>query len=434
MNNIRPFQLVVMGIFGILALVGLVVFSTFSGFGEEGTTAIGPVEIWGTIDKNAVAGAIDALKAVDKGYSSVTYTYVRPESFSSDLANALAAGSGPDLILISQEQLAKEISKIEVIPSSSISERTFRETYATEFELYLTSTGTYGIPLMIDPLVLYYNRGILASAGIASPPSTWEAVSGLVPKLTTKSGSDTVVKATIPFGSYGNVTNARAILSALFLQAGSGITEWGRDGITSNLGYANAAAGDATASALSFYTQFADPVKSLYTWSPAMPASRQAFLAGDLAFYPGFASEARGLAAANPNLDFDMTSFPQPAVANRKATYGLAYAFSIPKVSDNQSGAYQTAMALGSASIMPAMVERTGMAPARKALLDAPPDDLYSPIVYPQAIAALGWLSPVPLTVDAIFAGMILNVTSGRTSTAEALSNAAQSLDAALRQ
>lgn len=433
LTEMRPFQIVIMAIFGLVALVGLFVFATYSPKG--GTNPAGPVLIWGTLPNDAMEGAIESLRAADDNFASVSYKFVRPESFSTELANALAAGGGPDLIVLSHEQLVAEMPKLELIPDSSLPLRTYRDTYASVFDVFLTEGGTYGIPLVVDPLVLYYNRAALASAGVASPPATWEAVSGLVGSLTRKGEGASIVKATAPLGGYGNVSNARAIVSTLFMQAGSSLTEVRSDGIRSALAKtpSGTGAGNPVQSALTFYTQFADSVKTIYTWNTALPASKQMFLSGDLALYPGYASESRSIAAGNPNLDFDMAPMPQPAVASLKTVYGVAYAFAIPRVSDNQAGAFSTAMALSSADYMSFIADRATMAPARRSLLAAPPANLYAPVYYPQALIARGWLSPRPEVVDGIFAGMILNVTSGRTSTGEALNSANESLDAALR-
>jgi len=431
-GTLRPFQVAFMGVFGLLALIGLYIFATYDP-ASTGTANVGAVAVWGPFPREVVNPALETLKASDQGYNGVTYTFVRPENFSADLANALAAGQGPDLIILSQEQLVSEMPKLTVLPYSSISKRSFLDSYASEFELYLTDQGTYGIPLFIDPLVLYYNRSILASAGVALPPTTWEAVTGLVASLTQKSGV-MVARSTIPLGGYANVTNARAILSALFLQSGTPITERRQEGVRSALVYSASGTGvNPAQSALAFYTQFADPVKSLYTWNGSAPSSRQAFLSGDLAFYPGFASEAASLKAGNPNLDFDMAPLPQPATATAKATYGLAYAFAIPKVAKNPSGAFRTAFALTAPDLLSASATRAAMAPALRGLLATPPADTYSPVFYPQALVAKGWLSPAPAATDGIFAGMILNVTSGRSSVSESLSSASQSIEAQIR-
>jgi ABC-type glycerol-3-phosphate transport system substrate-binding protein len=431
MSQMRPFQIVLIAVFAVLALVGLYVFSTFTTGGNP--DQIGTVVIWGTLPDKAMADAINELKAAHKEYANVSYIEKQPASFDNDLANALASGTGPDLVIINQEELVTETPKLELIPFSSIPERTFLDTYIAEDQMYLTDKGTYGIPLVVDPLVLYYNRTLLSAGGVPTPPAAWSAVLGLVASLTKLNGQ-TVSIATVPFGGYANVTNARAMLSLLFLQAGTTITAPGNGRERSVLGDTNVGT-DTTGrtpaeAAAAFYTEFADPGSMAYTWNPSLPMSRQAFLAGDLVLYPGFASEVAPLKSANPNLDFDMATIPQLDSATGRTTYGLAYAFTIPKVAANKAGAYSTAIALTGTAVLADLAKELGMAPAARALLSkTDPANPYTGVFYPEALNAKGWLSPAPAAVDQIFSAMISGITSGRYEIREALTNASQSLD-----
>jgi ABC-type glycerol-3-phosphate transport system substrate-binding protein len=310
------------------------------------------------------------------------------DTFDSDLANAIASGNGPDMILITQEQLLAEQSKISLIPFSSISQRTFLNTYLPEDQLYLTSTGTYGIPYVLDPLVLYYNQTLLSQAGIA----------------------------------------------LLLIQAGSPITQTSNLGIRSTLAQTNSSLTGIPPleAALNFYTQFADPSRTVYSWNSSFPGARQAFLSGSLAMYIGYASEEPALKAANPNLSFDMAPIPQPQTAATKSDYGLAYAFALPKASRNTSGAYLTARALSDPKYLPAAAQALSMAPANRSLLTPSTSDQFAPVFYPEALISTGWLSPAPATTDSIFSAMISNINTGRYLAGPALSAASQALDAAL--
>lgn len=428
----RPFQTVVMVIFGLLAVTGVFVFANYSGISGS-ASKIGTVVIWGTLPADAMTHEIGAITSIDKSFGKVAYVQKPAASFDSTLADAIASGNGPDLILISQEQLVSEENKINVIPFSAIPQRTFIQTYLPEFRLFLTSTGTYGIPFVLDPMVLYYNRTLLSQGAVASPPQSWEAVTGLAPTLTRLNADRSIAESTVAFGTYGNAENARAVLSLLFLQAGSTITQSSAAGVRSVLlqGAAQGAASPAV-SVLNFYTQFSDPSRTVYSWNASFPSARQAFLAGTLAFYPGFASEQPQIKAANPNLDFDMTKVPQPQTATTNLDYGIAYAFAIPKASHNASGAYLAASALSGKDQLGAVAQALSMAPSNVNLLTSSPSDLYTPVFYPEALVASGWLSPAPAVTDSIFSAMISNITSGRYQTQTALSQADQALDAAL--
>lgn len=425
----KLFQVILLAVFGFLTVLGLVLFANFGGFGGT-STSVGTVTIWGTLPQTGMDQVLGAVRSGNQDYLGVAYVEKDEETFDRDLAEAIASGEGPDLILISQELLATEQNKLSVIPFSAISERTYLSSFLPIHELFLAVDGTYGIPFTVDPLVLYYNRSLLASAGIATPPTSWEAITGLASELTV-SGGGTVARSVIPFGAYENVEDARALVSLLLLQAGNPITSVGSAGVQARLTDSGSVSGAVTAaqSALSFYTQFADPIKTVYTWNRALPSARQSFLAGTLVFYPGFASELPMLKAANPNLDFDMAAIPQPQTSSQKVTFGKAYAFAVPKASKNADGALSVGFALASASLAPTASESLFMAPATRTSL-TPSGDRYTPVYYPQALIAKAWLSPSPAVTDSIFSTMITSINSGRQGVGQALDAANQAINA----
>lgn len=434
MANLKPFQVIIMGVFGFIALLGLFLFANFQGF-SSGAAQVGTVSIWGTLPADKMSMALIAFREAHQEYSKVTYTARPQESFDADLAEAIATGQGPDLIILTQEDLLAAEAKLSPIPSSDFSERDFRDNYLPIHELYLIQGGTYAIPFLVDPLVLYYNRPILASSGAARPPATWEAVTGLAATVNQQTDAQTVTRSLIALGTYENVENARAILSLLFLQAGYGISERTATGVRSSLGDSKDDVFGMTPSesALNFYTEFANPGKTVYSWNRSLPNSRQAFVAGDLALYLGFASERAELAAANPNLDFDMSAAPAPGTNATRTTYGRAYAFAIPRATQNADGALTVALTLSDQDSGPLFARAFGMVPAHRGALSPLAGDLYEPVYYPEALVARGWLSPAPIDTDRIFATMVGNVLSGREGISNAITTTNESLNAAFK-
>lgn len=434
MANLNTFQVVIMGIFGAIALLGLFLFANFQGF-TNGVKPLGTVVIWGTLPATSITNNLNALKQGRPEYIGISYVERSSETFNNDLAEAIASGQGPDLIIISQEELLAARNKLGLIPSSSLSERKFRDTYLPISELFLTTGGSYGIPFVIDPLMLYYNRPVLASAGAARPPATWEAVTGLAAAINRQTEAQTITRSLIALGTYENVDNARGILSLLFLQSGYTIIENSTTGYRSTLTRVDTSqfGTQPAESALNFYTEFANPGKTVYSWNRSLPKSREAFLAGDLGLYLGFASERAEIEEANPNLDFDMAPSPSPTTSVARVAYANIYAFAVPKSSKNSSGAMRAAMALTDKNALPLLAHGLGMAPAQRAFLTPAAGDLYEPVYFPEALIAKAWLSPEPLETNRIFAAMIGNIISGRESVTNALYSADQALTAALK-
>lgn len=434
--KISLFQGILFTVFGIGAFIGLFVFATHtSNTGSSDT--VGTVVIWGTLPKAGIETTLAAVGQTDQTLKNVSYVQKNSATLTSDLAAAIATDTAPDLILASQEEL-KVLSKfITPIPLATLPASTFVNTFIEGGRIFAIPSGVgyYGIPFLVDPLVLFSNRAILSSNGIAKPPATWEALTGLVPNVALLTPTRQITRGLIALGTYHNVHNARGILSTIFLQTGVPLSSYSASGmLAANLGKTSSSGVPSGQAVLGFYTQFADPSKVSYTWNGSLPDSQQAFLAGDLALYLGYASEARFLTQANPNLNFNVAPVPQPATATTKNVYGLIYAFMIPRGAKNVEGAYQAAALLTNSAEQIAAAAATGLAPATLNQLAQAPADPVAAVAYFGALYTKGWLSPAPADTDSVFSGMIGSVISGRSSPNTALVSAEQSLSSFLQQ
>ncbi|PIR83333.1 hypothetical protein COU19_01210 [Candidatus Kaiserbacteria bacterium CG10_big_fil_rev_8_21_14_0_10_56_12] len=424
--KISLFQGILIGVFGIAAFAGLFVFATYSSTGTQ-ADGVGTVLIWGTLPKDQVNGILLEVTKLDTSMKSVTYKQKAPLTLANELSAAIATNEAPDLVLASQEELLSLARFMQVIPSAKLSQSAFTNSFVDEAGLFAEPNGAgyYGVPFLVDPLVLFWNNNILASNGVAKPPTTWDALTGLVPNLAVLTPTHQIQRGLIALGTYNNVHNARGILSAIFLQSNVPMTTYASTGhVAADLGGSAAKGTPPGQAVLGFYTQFADPTKVSYTWNGSLPDSEHAFQTGDLALYVGYGSEARTLAALNPNLDFSVAPLPQPGTATIKITYGLVYAFMIPRGAKNSSGAFQAAALLSNSAEQAIASAATGMAPASRNALTATAPDAATAVAYRSALYARGWLSPSPDSVDQVFSTMIGNVVSGKSEPSAALSTA----------
>ncbi|MDD3531001.1 MAG: extracellular solute-binding protein [Candidatus Pacebacteria bacterium] len=432
--KISLFQGILFGVFGVAALIGLFVFATYTS-NNSGTNTIGTVVIWGTLPSADIESVLTTIAQTEQSMKGVSYVQRDAATLPTDLASAIATGGAPDLVLASQEELLALAKFIAPIPSSSLSASAFANSFVSGANIFSAgNAGYYGVPFLVDPLVLFSNRPILSSAGVARPPATWESLTGLVPNIATLTSSRQVTRGLIALGTYDNVHNARGILSSLFLQQNLPISFYSANGVpVANLGAVSSAGATPGSAVLSFYTQFTDPSKVSYTWNSSLVDSQQAFVAGDLALYLGYASEARYLRAANPNLNFSVSTLPQPATAQFKSAYGLIYAFMTPRGAKNPGGAFQAAVILTNPAEQDAAAAATGLAPATLSQLVVAPADPIAAVAYTEALYTSGWLSPMPASTDTVFSGMIGNVISGRLNPQSALVSAEQSLNSLLQ-
>lgn len=421
------FQLIFTALLIILGIAGILMFALSKSQGGQGAV---PVVMWGTIDRSLMAGFIGDAMFENQATVNVTYVQKPYASLETELVNALASGKGPDMVLLPQEFLLSQLDKFYVIPFDTLPQRTFKDAFVPEGELFLEPNGVIGLPFSVDPMVMYWNRTVFTEAGIAKPPTAWTQFFDLASKLVKRDASGNVSQAFVAFGEVRNVSHATDMLSLLAIQAGSPIVKRDQQGrLASALAdQAVSARGTVPAEqALSFFTEFSNPTKPAYSWNRSLPNDRAAFVAGRLAVYFGYASELSAIRDANPNLDFDIA--PVPQAEGKKATFGRMHAIVILKSSPNVASAFTAAATLTSSPLQQKWVTLSGFPPVRRELVGKVPGDAYKEVINQSALISQGWLEPDPKATDGIFQRMVEGVTSGKLRASEAVFQASQEID-----
>ncbi|MEX0917081.1 MAG: extracellular solute-binding protein [Candidatus Paceibacterota bacterium] len=423
------FQLGVLFFFGTLAVLGVLFFAGIGGFGGSKERA-GPVEIWGTAPRGVMNEIIGDLRRTRDDFDSVEYVEKNPATYYQEFVEALASGTGPDLFMLDQDEILQHENKAVLIPYDNYPQRDFRNTFIQEGELYATTKGIIALPFSVDPLVMYWNRTLFQSAGIANPPEFWDEFLTLAPRLTQRDQAFNIIKSAVALGEYQNVRHAKEILTTLLFQAGTPI-------INSNLEVVLdeqfSFSTKPSHAALRFYTEFADPVRDAYSWNRALPESRQAFISGDLAVYFGFASELEGIRNANPNLNFDVAFLPQSRDSGERLTFGSMRALAISRQSENPGGALVVAEVLTSPEVLARYEEFSGLPPVRRDMLAQKTGIAHKDTFYDSALVAQAWLDPNPITTDTIFKDMVESVLSGSLRISDAVRTADSELANTLR-
>ena len=414
--KMRPFELVLITIFGLLGLVALAMISTYKPPVDETTAALGnSVVIWGTVPASAFEAVLGPLREQVKAYSVVSYVEKDPRNFDSDLLNALAEGRGPDVVFIAHEKLIQHRSKIQPVSYQSFPIRDFQNLYIDGAEIFTLNDGVYAYPVAIDPLVMYYNRDLLATKNIINPPTTWEGVvNDIIPTMVQRDYSRNIIVSPLAFGEYRNVNNSFAILSMLLLQGGSALVSQRDERYIMNLNTSVSQSSKPLENALTFYTNFASPSNPLYTWNRAMGLDRDEFMAEKLVLYFGKGSEGKQLASLNPNLNFDIAEVPQGAQATVRRTYASFYGLALLKSSANKAGAFAVLQQLGTAAQSKVLADSLNMAPAHRTTLNAGSNDQYGRVTYKSSIVARGWLNPNQDRAGEVFGQMVEDVLSNR--------------------
>lgn len=435
MKQLSTFQIIVTGAFIFFAVIGVLLFAGLGNLGG-GDTDIGAVTMWGTYDDRVMNGLLNELSFSDKRFDNVTYIEKDPRTFDESLVEALASGDGPDIFFLGQNTILRHKDKIFPISYDLMSEREFKNTFIQEGELFLNTDGIIGLPFIVDPMILYWNRDHYAQAGVSRPPQFWDELLSLTPNgvLTTRGESGAVLRSAISIGEYQNIAHAKELLSMLILQAGGKLTVRDQNGSLSSGLLSRFNDGQTPAeNALRFYTDFANPSKSVYTWNRSLPESKQAFVSGVLSNYIGFASELTSIRKQNSNLNFDVSLVPQVRSSGSSVTYGNITGLAVPEAARNIRGAVQIVFALTADPVLQKISEEMNLAPVSRTLLADKPSDPFKVIFADAALQSQSWLDPEENQTGLIFKGMIESVVSGRARVNESINTAHQELENLLR-
>ena len=104
------FQIVLLGIFGFFIVLAVLVFALYRGGGSLGEVT---VTVWGSFASYDVNNVMSSVPSLGNDRALILRYVEKPtETLEEEFTEALASGSGPDLIIISQDKLWENKSKL----------------------------------------------------------------------------------------------------------------------------------------------------------------------------------------------------------------------------------------------------------------------------------------------------------------------------------
>ncbi len=413
--------------------IALMVFISFifilrGSFSSSGTSGNAELTVWGVFDDSqSFNAAIDAFKKANKNII-VSYRMLQPQEYESAVLNALAAGTGPDVWMIHNTWLPKEIDKILPMPATApgqkvpfMTVRQFRDTFVDVAAADLINDNKiYGMPLYVDTLALYYNKDMFATAGIARPPRTWTDFMDAVKKITTYDGSRNITRSAAAIGTARNINRSTDILMMLMLQSGVQMTSADNSQATFSRSVDGQNVGERS---LTFYTDFANPQREVYAWNDTQHYSIDAFAAGETAMMLNYSHQIPVLRAKAPRLNWAVAAVPQVSTVDSR-TYANYWPLvvSLKTKYPNEAWQFVHYMTAGDGSV--AYLNATARPTARKDLIDQQKTDPDLGVFAEQALSARSWFQIDNTAIETIFADMIDSVNLGRQSVADALKSA----------
>ncbi len=274
------------------------------------------IEVWGVFDDSSdYNDIIQEYRKKHPFVKGITYRKFTIEEYEKTLLDALAAGNGPDVFMINNAWGLDYQNKIVPAPSNIIREQQLDANFVSvvKDDFYIDNQ-LYALPLSVDALGLYYNKTLFNAAGMTEPPATWQEFDDAVRKLTQIDQYGNIVQAGAAMGTAKNVNRSIDIVTMLMLQ--SGVTMSGAGGATFAMPTGNEVIGNgqtvpAGEAALDYYTRFAQPAMSTYTWNNRQHYSLDAFTAGTVGMMLNYSWHYNTIKHKNPKLRIGVAPAPQ---------------------------------------------------------------------------------------------------------------------------
>ncbi|MBU4353176.1 extracellular solute-binding protein [Candidatus Parcubacteria bacterium] len=419
------FQIIVVSVSVAVGVIAVLMFAgIIPGFRGGGTSGIKTeITIWGIFSEKKLTPLFSDFNNENLLFS-INYVGKAPDIYENELIDALASGKGPDVWIFTQDMILRHKNKVFAVPFEYFKERSFRDSFIDSAELFLDTQNKniIGFPLAVDPIVLYWNRDLFSSAGIAMPPRYWDEFLTDAQALTKIDGAGNITQSGAAMGEFRNVKNAKEILSMLILQTGNPIVNIsGAEVVWEEKGQS---ALSPVESSVRFFNEFSNPSKSSYSWNRALFDSETMFASGSLAMYFGYASEFEKIKEKNPHLNFDIAEVPQIRDGKIMATFGKIYSLAVSKNSKNTDRAYAAAIELINDEFSEQFASMFNLGSSRRDILAKGVDNPILSIVYKSAIMSRTWLDPNPLSTYEIFKNMVESTATGKVRVSDAAKSA----------
>lgn len=424
----------------ILVSIGLLVLASLMvvGFGckektekKKGTVLEGDSEgekteinMWGLWDDSDVFDDLISKYQEENPNININYKKYTYSEYEKTIIDALAAGKGPDIWMIHNTWLPKHKAKLSTITEGKMSsyeyQKAFVDVAAADF---ISDDQIYGFPLYVDTLALYYNKDLFNTASLTAPPSTWKEFKSQVKALTRVDEFGDIQQAGAAIGTAKNINRAVDILYLLMLQNGTKMVS--DDKSAAAFDEANTTSDGESyipgLDALIFYTDFANPKKTTYTWNPSMSHSVDAFIEEKAAMMFSYSYQNEIIKGKAPKMNYGVASVPQIEGSPKRYDSANYWGWVVSNTSSQKDPAWDFLTFLAKQESVKSYTEITGRPASRRDVVN---DQLQNPdleIFAQQALTAQSWYQANPSSIESIFIDMIEAVALGEKEAKEAL-------------
>jgi len=421
-------------IFGVAAIIIIIIVLGFFGvlpiFKSQLSTKKVDLVIWGVFDdKDIFEPIISNFRKENKNFN-IKYIKQPSQTYEQDLVNALAAGRGPDIFMIHNTWLPKHFSKLYPAPRDLFLIKEYKNNFVdVVYDDFTKDNLIYAVPLYVDTLALFWNKDIFNSVGLPEPPKTWDELVNLIPLIVKKNEFGEIIRPAVALGTAKNISRSTDILSLLMLQNGTKMVDLSRKEATFDEPInVNGRASYSGEDALRFYTDFANPLKSIYSWNNQMHFSIDAFAENNLAMMFNYSYQIEALKNKNPNLNFGIAPMLQLKDTPKIINFANYWGFGVSVQSQYAPEAWQFLKFLSQKENLYQYLQDAHRPSSRRDLISIQKNDPNLGIFAAQALSAKSWYQIDNTVIENIFADMIESVVGGSLQYGDALKKAADQI------
>lgn len=393
------------------------------------------LEYWGVWDTpGQMASVINAYQDTHPTIK-VRYKNFRYDEYEQKLLEAAWEDRVPDLFMIPVSWLPKYQERLQAIPKSvkipilemqgtikkeavpvlktinSLSLRDIKDRYVSVvYDNVIREGEIYGLPYSVDSLVTFYNSDLLTASNIPEPIEDFHDLVEQIQKdgLSKIGTGNRIIQAGVAMGGTDNIPRFFDILSSIMMQNDVELKGSNFNPLQSK---------DSTrymAEAIGFYTDFANPNKSVFSWDDSLPDAFEIFTQGKLAYFFGYSYHADELRKRGVQFDWDITNFPKTRGAEGDKYYSNYWINVVPKKSKNKDAAWNFIQSATSKDLVVNYLDTNKKPTALRALIKDQLEDDEVRVFASQVLAADNWYKGYDLTAAEMYmADFIEDLLSG---------------------